>query len=152
MVYKGPPPKDPSKRARRNKDPIPHTTIEFVKGKQPRLPAGIDWHPRTRAWWKVWGNSPQAELFMDVDWDYLVDTALMHHAMWSRSQWTLAAEVRQRVAQFGATPADRAKLRMFFADADVKDAKAAQDAPKPSSERFADLHVLPPPKAVGDNS
>lgn len=151
-MFSGPPPKDPRKRARRNVDPIPRTTIEFVKGKQPRLPAGIDWHDQTRQWWASWGKAPQAEFFMDVDWRYLLDTALMHDAMWSKCQWTLAAEVRQRVAQFGATPADRAKLRMFFADADEKDAKTTKPAPAPSAERYADLHVLPAPKASGDDS
>jgi hypothetical protein len=47
----------------------------------------------------------------------------MHHAMWSKGQWTLAAEVRLRVAKFGATPEDRARLRITFADADEKDEK-----------------------------
>jgi hypothetical protein len=36
----------------------------------------------------------------------------MHDAMWSKKQWTLAAEVRLRAAKFGATPEDRARLRM----------------------------------------
>jgi hypothetical protein len=37
----------------------------------------------------------------------------------------LAAEVRLRVAKFGETPEDRARLRMVFADADEKGEKRA---------------------------
>jgi hypothetical protein len=61
--------------------------------------------------------------------------------MWSRSQWTLAAEVRLRVAKFGATPEDRARLRMVFADADEKDERRA--AKSSSRDRRGGLKALP---------
>jgi hypothetical protein len=77
---------------------------------------------------EMWRRSAQAETFTESDWSFLLDTALMHHAMWSKGQWTLAAEVRLRVAKFGATPEDRARLRMVFADADEKDEKRAAKA------------------------
>lgn len=54
----------------------------------------------------------------DTDWSFLLDTALMHHAMWEKGQWTLAAEVRLRVAKFGATPEDRMRLKMELAPAE----------------------------------
>ena len=139
---RGPAPKDPSRRARRNVDPIPTTKLRFEPAEQPSLPDGVDWHPRTQQWWSVWGNSPQAEHFTATDWDFLADTALMHHAMWSKQQWTLAAEVRLRVAKYGATPEDRARLRMQFADADQKDSK--RPAPQSSArERYGELRALP---------
>jgi hypothetical protein len=142
MAGQGPAPKDPSRRARGNADPHPTTRIQFVHAEQPPLPEGIDWHERTRAWWAIWKDAPQAEHFMATDWDFLMDTALMHHAMWSKGQWTLAAEVRLRVAKYGATPEDRARLRMHFADADQKESR--QPAPAPSSRsRYGDLRVLP---------
>jgi hypothetical protein len=71
----------------------------------------------------MWAESELAKDFTATDWSFLLDTALMHHAMWSKGQWTLAAEVRLRVAKFGATPEDRARLRITFADADEKDEK-----------------------------
>lgn len=148
MAGQGPAPKDPSRRARTNKDPVASTTLRFELAEQPELPADIDWHPRTQQWWAMWGSSPQADHFMATDWDFLVDTALMHHAMWSKQQWTLAAEVRLRVAKYGATPEDRARLRMQFADADQKDAK--RPAAQSSRERRGTLHALPTPKAAGD--
>lgn len=141
MPGHGPAPKDPSRRARVNKDPNQVKTIRFERAEQPALPDTVDWHPRTREWWAMWRDSPQAEWFMASDWDFLLDTALMHHAMWSKGQWTLAAEVRLRVAKYGATPEDRARLRMHFADADEKDSKR-RPAERSSREKFGDLRVL----------
>jgi len=84
------------------------------------LPEGVfangeDWHPATRRWWDSWRRSPQGVKMMTApDWDYLLDTALLHHQMWQSGgkNSERAAEIRMRVAAFGATPADRARLRM----------------------------------------
>ncbi|MFI7096442.1 hypothetical protein ACIBSU_34430 [Streptomyces lydicus] len=76
----------------------------------------IEWHPMTQAWWETWRRSPQAQTFTETDWAFLVDTALMHHSMWAKGQWTLAAEVRLRAAKFGATPEDRARLKLKVDD------------------------------------
>lgn len=97
----------------------------------------------------MWGRSAQAETFTATDWSFLLDTALMHHAMWSKGQWTLAAEVRLRVAKYGATPEDRARLRMVFADADEKDEKRAAKSGQSARERYGSLRVLPTGKAAG---
>lgn len=145
MPGRGPAPKPDDRRARRNKDEIPGTPLRFVRAVQPALPPGVRWHARTRQWWAMWGASPQAEHFMATDWDFLIDTALMHHAMWSKKQWTLAAEVRLRVGKFGATPEDRARLRMQFASADEADSRRP---PAPSSrERYGNLRILQLPGA-----
>lgn len=148
MAGRGPAPKAAGRRARTNSDPVPTSTIRFELADQPDLPQLFDkdgnladWHPRTVAWWAMWRDSPQAEHFMATDWDFLLDTALMHHAMWSKGQWTLAAEVRLRVAKFGATPEDRARLRMQFASADEADSK--RPAVPSSRERRGTLHALP---------
>ena len=114
MAGTGPAPKPASRRARTNRDEKPMTLLRFAHASAPELPEDVEWHPRTRAWWLMWANSPQADTFTETDWSFLLDTALMHHAMWAKMQWTLAAEVRLRVAKFGATPEDRARLRMVF--------------------------------------
>ena len=142
MAGRGPAPKPANRRARTNADPIPSTLLEFRQGERLDLPAEIEWHPRTEAWWRTWQESPQADTFTDLDWSFLLDTALMHHAMWSKGQWTLAAEVRLRVGKFGSTPEDRARLRMVFADADEKDEKRAVKAPSPSRERRGGLQAV----------
>lgn len=72
----------------------------------------LQWHPATQLWWDEWRSSPQAtRMLTGPDWSFLLDTALMHHAMWTYKKWELASEVRMRVAKFGATPEDRARLR-----------------------------------------
>lgn len=72
----------------------------------------IEWHPMTVKWWDNWRSSPQGTRMMTlVDWDFLVDTALMHHTMWSNGRWEFASEIRLRVAKFGATPEDRIRLK-----------------------------------------
>ena len=55
-----------------------------------------------------------------------MDTALLHHVMWTKGRWEFASEVRIRVAKFGATPEDRMRLRQ---DIVVPDAMSAGDAP-----------------------
>lgn len=147
MAGQGVAPKPADRRVRRNKDTKPTTTLRFTKANAPALPDDIDWHDRTRDWWSMWADSPQADTFTATDWSFLLDTALMHHAMWSKGQWTLAAEVRLRVAKFGATPEDRARLRMVFADADEKDEKRAAKRPA-SRETYGNLRIVPATKAV----
>lgn len=71
------------------------------------------WHRETVKWWERWRSSPQAmQMMTEVDWSYLLDTALMHNAMWRTGSFESAGEVRQRMSMFGATPQDRMRLRM----------------------------------------
>lgn len=66
------------------------------------------------------GASAQAELMTATDWSFLLDTALIHARFWSGDP-SVAGELRLRVAKFGATLEDRARLRIMFADADKAD-------------------------------
>ena len=75
------------------------------------------WPDRTREWWRMWAESPLSADFTQTDWDFLMDTARIHAAYWL-GELKLAAELRLRVAKFGATPEDRARLRISFAQAD----------------------------------
>lgn len=76
------------------------------------LPDGEEWHPVTRQWWDNWRRSPQAaRMVTEPDWDFLLDTALIHHTMWTNGRWEFANEVRMRVTQFGATVASRRALK-----------------------------------------
>lgn len=157
MAGHGPAPKPASRRARSNTDPIPSRALRLVREPAPELPSlGVDkdgeqipWHPRTLDWWSMWSRSELAKDFTATDWSFLIDTALMHHAMWGKGQWTLAAEVRLRVAKFGATPEDRARLRIVFADADEKDEKATRRKAATARERRGALSAAP--RAAGDD-
>lgn len=137
MAGRGPAPKPTGRRARTNKDPAPLRTLHLVRQSAPDLPEDVDWHPRTADWWQMWADSELAKDFTATDWSFLLDTALMHDAMWSKGKWTLAAEVRLRVAKFGATPEDRARLRITFADADEKDDKRTARRGQTSRRRYS---------------
>ncbi len=109
MAGRGQPPKDPSRRRRRNVDaPSSSLVISDGRTRGPQLPKGVlpgdeEWHERTKAWWLTWRKSAQAQGFTPTDWDFLLDTALMHHVMWSKGRWEFAAEIRLRVGKVGAT-------------------------------------------------
>jgi hypothetical protein len=153
MAGRGPAPKDPSRRARANKDPIALRVIVAEPVAQPDLPdfeIEVDgelvefvWPARTREWWRMWGESPLSAQFTATDWSELLDTAVLHARFW-RGDHRLAGELRLRVAKFGATPEDRARLRITFAQAD----EAEERSTLPSSrERRRGLRSVPPPAA-----
>ncbi|MBN7304343.1 hypothetical protein IUQ79_20820 [Mycobacteroides abscessus subsp. bolletii] len=120
MAGRGRAPKDPSRRARRNSDPIPLRIVRVDPVAQPDLPEDYVWHSRTREWWRVWSQSPLSNEFTSTDWSELLDAALLHTAFWNGNA-KVAGELRLRVAKFGATPEDRARLRIVFAEADRAD-------------------------------
>lgn len=136
MAGRGPAPKDPAKRRRRNADPVAATKVEadaVLRGPalpDDALPEGEGWHPRTQAWWETWRRSAQAQTFVATDWDFLLDTALMHHTMWQKGRWEFASELRLRAAKFGATPEDRARLRMQVTDPEKPPTQVDGERPK----------------------
>lgn len=112
MAGHGPAPKDPATRRRRNVTPPPTLVAADAVVRGPDLPEdGYDWPEQTRRWWDTWRLSPQAQTLTDTDWDFLLDTALLHAELWAGNA-AVASELRLRVAKFGATPEDRLRLRM----------------------------------------
>ena len=110
----------------------------------PELPQDTEWHPRTVAWWRTWRESAQAQKFTPTDWDFLLDTAVLHTAFWSGAE-TVAPELRLRVAKFGATMEDRLRLRV--------DATGSQGSPseRPPAQRKSNARRSRLLKAVGDD-
>lgn len=143
MAGRGPAPKGTSSRARDEKRRVaPELVVESddeVRG--PDLPESMDWPAQTRAWWETWRESPQAQAYTATDWDYLMDTALLHAELWT-GNGAVAAELRLRVAKFGATPEDRQRLKMQIVDPAEK-----PKARKTSSARRSSLL-----KVVGDQT
>lgn len=76
------------------------------------LPDGEAWHPQTLALWDALRRFPTLADEPDLGWQFLIDTALMHHTMWTKGRWEFASEVRLRVAKYGATPEDRLRLKV----------------------------------------
>ena len=95
--------------ARRAAEFVPVTADGVLRG--PDLPDTIAWTVQTAKWWLTWRRSPQAQTFTESDWDFLLDTAMLHQEFWSGSL-SVAGELRLRVGKFGATPEDRMRLRL----------------------------------------
>lgn len=153
MAGRGPAPKDPNRRARRNKDPIALRVIVAPPVEQPELPtfmvesdgelSEFVWPAVTQEWWRMWGDSPLSTEFTASDWSFLVDTARVHAAFWLGNQ-SAAVELRLRVAKFGATPEDRARLRITFAQADdADDRRSATVRSSSARDRRGPLTALP---------
>lgn len=115
MAGRGPVPK--GERVRDRDTPATNATVvETDELGGPDLPddllaEGEDWHPATRRWYDNVRRLSHMRWEPSAGWDVLLDTALLHHKMWSYNRTDLAAEIRQRTAQFGLTPADRMRLR-----------------------------------------
>lgn len=137
MPGQGPPPQDPTRLVGHGASKSRDNVLRLVPAQpmdQPELPdfdvrvetdGGITetkfkWPEATRRWWSMWGDSPLAAEFTSTDWDFLMDTALLHAQFWN-GDMKVAGELRLRVAKFGATPEDRARLRIQFAIANQKD-------------------------------
>lgn len=149
MAGRGPAPKPPDQRARTNRDPIAPTVMQFTRAPQPalppRMPGGDAWPPRTRAWWRGWKTDPRSERFDAAAWAYLLDTATIHGRLWS-GEWKAAAELRLRLAGFGVTPADRARLRIQLDDGlegVVSEGEGDEPArPRSARARYGALRVV----------
>ena len=142
MAGRGPAPKDPSKRVRSNSDPHGLRVYTADPVAQPDLPEFdvqvVDdgelfsqrfvWPEATRRWWLTWGSEPLARDFTATDWDFLLDTALIHAKVWGQGDLKLLPELRLRVAKMGATGEDRARLRITYAQADEADEKRSRPA------------------------
>lgn len=141
MAGRGSAPKDSSRRARRNNDSTPTTILRFEEAERPELPEGYPWPDETLEWWDMWRDAPQSEHFGSTDWSFLLDTAFLHANLWGNGDLSVMAELRIRVAKFGATPEDRARLRMQFAEADEADGRRAEPS-RPSARDRAKVVQL----------
>lgn len=132
MAGRGPAPK--ANKIRRNADPVEGRVIQVHRAEQPALPdvPGHEWPAATVEWWSMWGRSPLADNFTENDWSELLDAALLHARVWGDGELKHLPELRLRVAKYGATPEDRARLRITFAQADEADEKRTM--PQPESQ------------------
>jgi hypothetical protein len=138
VAGRGPAPKDPSTRVRRNNPRSNERVILITPSGQPDMPdtmpgdptadEGTPWPRETGLWWNMWAEHPLASEFTASDWLFLKDTAVLHGRFWY-GDVSVAGELRLRVAKFGATPEDRARLRVQFAVADKSEAEAAAKKP-----------------------
>lgn len=143
MAGIGPRPKNPDQLvghgAAKSRDAVLRV-IPVEPVEQPPLPdVVIDgepfvWPEITRQWWSMWASSPLSKDFTDTDWSELRDTAMLHARFWGGDH-KVAPELRLRVAKFGATPEDRARLRIQFATAEHVEQRGPGPAAVPQANR-----------------
>lgn len=114
MAGRGPAPKG---NRTRDRDTPEFETVQAPAGSFHPLPSdllkdGDEWHPATLRWWETWAVSPLAKDLPAVDWCELEACAVLHHEFMKKRTFTLASELRLRVAKFGATPEDRMRLKV----------------------------------------
>lgn len=143
MAGRGPAPKPANKRARRNADATAVTILQFEPCEQPPLPKDVEWPERTRALWAKLGASPLTRLLTELDWEYLLDTMILHLRLWADGDTTVMAELRLRLAKFFVTPEDRARGRIILAEADEADQGAGSPSAADARARRAQLRAIP---------
>lgn len=113
MAGRGPAPKESRSRVRDERRREESLKVIEPTGKTYGfdLPESHVWPDATVTWWETWRRSPQAQAFTDTDWSFLLDTAVLHAEFWL-GDLKAAAELRLRAAKFGATPEDRARLKI----------------------------------------
>ena len=125
MAGRGSTPKQAGKKARRNAEPwadlgevsssdpggLPDGYRFVWFSKAERFEGDFEWLPATRAWWEMWRQSPQAARFLPSDWSALSRLAVLVDRFHREASTSLAAEIRLQESSFGATVADRLRLR-----------------------------------------
>ncbi|MDQ1016684.1 phage terminase small subunit [Streptomyces afghaniensis] len=110
-MTRGPAPKDNAQR--RNVHPNAQTLpAELQPGRE--LPKGLGiTTPGAKRFWRTWSTAPQTAAWTETDWAELELTTKLVDGLFL-GDLKLAGEIRQRVAKWGATVEDRARLRMTF--------------------------------------
>lgn len=132
---------------RRRRNAPEKMTVVTSDGEQhgKELPDTFEWPPATLAWWETWRTCAQASKFTDTDWSFLLDTAVLHAEFWLGNR-ALAGELRLRAAKFGATPEDRARLKIEIGNPDASTPPARLKTKAQTNRRERLL------RAVGDDS
>ena len=152
----GPVPKDPKIRQRRNRVTTQSTLDAASDGRRrrPSLPAGIDWHPMTVAWWRDVWRSPMAKEFLEADKHALFRLAILIDRFWLEPTKELGAEIRLEQQAFGLTPIDRRRLQWSVDnDREISDNRRVAVAPPSYKDEVDPRNLLkwvvaPEPESV----
>ncbi|MFF1450159.1 hypothetical protein ACFVYF_18770 [Streptomyces sp. NPDC058274] len=139
-MTRGPKPKENA--VRRNK----HEHAQALSGSATEgraLPPGLGIKTAgAKRFWRTWATSPQAGKWIETDWAELEITTKLVDTFY-QGDTKVAGEIRQRVAKWGATVEDRARLRMSIEDdaqgQDQADGTAAAD---PTTDLDEELYRL----------
>lgn len=126
MGSRGPAPKENA--IRRNKhDHAVEISTEKQPGRSLNKTLGISTGGAKR-FWKTWSESPQSATWIETDWIELEITTVLVDQLY-QGDYKLAGEIRQRVAKWGATNEDRARLRMKLEE-EAEEQKENPPSPK----------------------
>ncbi|MFE9455972.1 hypothetical protein [Streptomyces californicus] len=112
-MTRGPKPKDNA--VRRNKHE--HATeLENAAQAGREMPRGLGIATAgAKRFWRTWSTAPQTQTWAETDWAELeITTKLVD--LFYQGDTKHASEIRMRVAKWGATVEDRARLRMKIED------------------------------------
>lgn len=70
---------------------------------KPKLPEDIPFPEETVKWFEGWRNSPRSDDWDELQWQYLIDTALVHSAVWGSQDFSMLGELHKRLAYMGLT-------------------------------------------------
>ena len=139
MAVRGAKPKDDDQKVTRH--PLTQDWVDVVdvpySGKKPGLPSKVRYvvkgamleqrmPTQTRAWWKRVTAMPHCVLWTETDWQFALDTAMVH-AAFMLGDTVRAGEVRVREKQMGTTLESRRDLRIRYVPAE--DLAPATDTP-----------------------
>lgn len=148
----GPKPKDPDKRLRQNEPTFETRTLDPGRVvKAPSLPGASKFSKETRAWYRLWTQSEQAQQFLRTDWQRLWMVAYLVEDFYScgdpKLRKDLLGEIRLNEEKLGATAESRLRLRWKMAQNDAKDERDEKAAERPKRRTDPRLKLVPDKKA-----
>ncbi len=147
---RGPLPKDPKLRQRRNRVSTAATLREVPASERRRAPSlpkrsdSIAWHPVTRVWWRSVWASPMASEYLDADVKgRLYRLAILVDRFWWKPSVNLDAQICRNEADLGLSPIARRRLQWEVERVEeVTRNKRQSVAPQSSDDSRAILQVL----------
>lgn len=124
---RGPLPKDPALRQRRNKVSTKATlsAVKVIKRAPPLFKrAEGEWHPLTRQWWRAVWHSPMASEYLDADVKgRMYRLAALVDRFWWKPSIGLDSQICRNEAALGLSPMDRRRLQWTVEKAEQETAK-----------------------------
>jgi len=147
VAGRGPTPKDPSIRQRRNKNPAAANLpadVPVAIGARKLRPLGPHpnrepWHQRTRDWWVATWRSVVSEKYLAIDVHHLQQLAVLIDDFWkakdSKARREAHQEIRLALAPFGQTALDRWRLHWMIHENPLDPTAPPAPTPAPTKPR-----------------
>lgn len=74
-----------------------------AKKDKPTLPEATDWPKETVEWFEAWRSNRCSDHWDDRQWQYVMDTAIVHALVYGSNDFGALAELHKRLAFMGLT-------------------------------------------------